>query len=210
MAKEIKKLQPYYSTEALMKAIFANGFRRESPKNCRIDKFRVIDTETKEEARPRFIEENEDWAIEQVIEEQERFKLYEQAINHKIEKLKEDLLQEKEKSENRTSWLRFKLGEYIKRDDVPAKDTKTQMSLKLPSGTIKFIKSKLDYDRDDDELLEYCKENATDFIKIKESVNWIEFKKHLEIKNDIVINKDTGEIIDGINVIEVVPKIEIK
>ena len=102
------------------------------------------------------------------------------------------------------------MGEYIKRDDVPAKDTKTQMSLKLPSGTIKFIKSKLDYDRDDDELLEYCKENATDFIKIKESVNWVEFKKHLEIKNDIVINKDTGEIIDGINVIEVVPKIEIK
>ena len=29
-------------------------------------KFRVIDTETKEEARPRFIEENEDWASELV------------------------------------------------------------------------------------------------------------------------------------------------
>lgn len=171
------------------------------------------DFEKQNETKKKFIitaPEQADWAIEQVIEEQERFKLYEQAINHKIEKLKEDLLQEKEKSENRTSWLRFKLGEYIKRDDVPAKDTKTQMSLKLPSGTIKFIKSKLDYDRDDDELLEYCKENATDFIKIKESVNWVEFKKHLEIKNDIVINKDTGEIIDGINVIEVVPKIEIK
>ena len=78
--KKLKKLQPYYSTEALMKAIFANGFRRESPKNCRIDKFRVIDTETKEEARPRFIEENEDWASELVHVDSGRFYMSEDGI----------------------------------------------------------------------------------------------------------------------------------
>ena len=174
---------------------------------------KLEDFEEREEDKNEFVidsPEKADWSIEQVLDEQKRLELYEQAVNYKIEKLKDDLLKEKENSEHRTSWLRFKLGEYLKREDVPAKDTKTQLSLKLPSGTVKFVKAKMDYDKHDDELLEYCKENATDFIKVKESVNWAELKKHLEIKDDMVLNKDTGEIVEGIDVVEVVPKIEVK
>lgn len=43
-------------------------------------KFRVIDTETKEEARPRFIEENEDWASELVYVDPGQFYMSEDGI----------------------------------------------------------------------------------------------------------------------------------
>ena len=153
-----------------------------------------------------------DWAIEQVIAEQQRFAMYEQVVNSKIEQLKEDLLKEKTASENRTSWLRFKLGDYLHRDDVPAKDTKTQLSLKLPSGSVVFKKSKIEFHKDDKALLEYCKENAKEYVKTetKESVAWGELKKNLVVNDGMVLDGITGEIVEGVEALDSIPKIEVK
>ena len=151
-----------------------------------------------------------DWAIEKVKEEQERLAMYEQTINDKINNLKEDLEKEKQLSEGRTSWLRFKLGEYLHRPEVPAKDTKTSLSLKLASGTIKFTKPKNDFVRDDNALIQYLKDNNKGFVKTEEKVEWEELKKTLEIKDDLVLDKNTGELIEGISVEMTVPKIEVK
>lgn len=170
------------------------------------------DFEESEEGKKEFTldtPEKVDWAIEQIIDEQKRFELYEQAINGKIEKLKCELVNEKEASGHRTSWLRFKLGEYLQRDDVPAKDTKTQLSLKMPSGTIKYIKSKSEFIKDDDVLLKFCKENNSEFIKTKESVNWKDFKTTLNIVGNDVFNAD-GVIVDGVTIEDTVPKVEVK
>jgi deoxyribodipyrimidine photolyase len=170
------------------------------------------DFEESEEGKKEFTldtPEKVDWAIEQIIDEQKRFELYEQAINGKIEKLKCELVNEKEASGHRTSWLRFKLGEYLQRDDVPAKNTKTQLSLKMPSGTIKYIKSKSEFIKDDDVLLKFCKENNSEFIKTKESVNWKDFKTTLNIVGNDVFNAD-GVIVDGITIEDTVPKVEVK
>lgn len=170
------------------------------------------DFEESEEGKKEFTldtPEKVDWAIEQIIDEQKRFELYEQAINGKIEKLKCELVNEKEASGHRTSWLRFKLGEYLQRDDVPAKDTKTQLSLKMPSGTVKYIKSKPELIKDDDILLNFIKENDSEFIKTKESVNWKDFKTTLNIVGNDVFNAD-GVIVDGITIEDTVPKVEVK
>lgn len=170
------------------------------------------DFEESEEGKKEFTldtPEKVDWAIEQIIDEQKRFELYEQAINGKIEKLKCELVNEKEASGHRTSWLRFKLGEYLQRDDVPAKDTKTQLSLKMPSGTVKYIKSKPEFIKDDNILLNFIKENDSEFIKTKESVNWKDFKTTLNIVGNDVFNAD-GVIVDGITIEDTVPKVEVK
>jgi len=170
------------------------------------------DFEESEEGKKEFTldtPEKVDWAIEQIIDEQKRFELYEQAINGKIEKLKCELVNEKEASGHRTSWLRFKLGEYLQRDDVPAKDTKTQLSLKMPSGTVKYIKSKPEFIKDDDILLNFIKENDSEFIKTKESINWKDFKTTLNIVGNDVFNAD-GVIVDGITIEDTVPKVEVK
>jgi hypothetical protein len=170
------------------------------------------DFEESEEGKKEFTldtPEKVDWAIEQIIDEQKRFELYEQAINGKIEKLKCELVNEKEASGHRTSWLRFKLGEYLQRDDVPAKDTKTQLSLKMPSGTVKYIKSKPEFIKDDNILLNFIKENDSEFIKTKESINWKDFKTTLNIVGNDVFNAD-GVIVDGITIEDTVPKVEVK
>lgn len=157
-----------------------------------------------------------DWAIEQIKQEQDRMEMFEEVIKIKIEELKNQLKEEKEKSVNSTSFLRHKLADYISNENVPSKETKTQISLKLPSGTVKVVKSKLKLVNDKanaNELLEYCKENAQDFVKTEESVMWGELKKTLSIQmigdEPVVVNQD-GEIVDCVKVEETLPEVVVK
>lgn len=54
-----------------------------------------------------------------------------------------------------------------------------------------------------EKLLEYLKASGnTDMIKITEAPKWGEFKKRLEIIGETVIDNVTGEIVEGVEVIE--------
>lgn len=157
-----------------------------------------------------------EWALGKVNDEQLRFNIYEKATKSKIEMLELNLLKEKEKLERKTSYLKFKLDEYL--DKAPAKKTKTKVSLVLPSGTISRVLPKLEFVstcgvkeiKKDQNLIMYCKENAQDFIKTEETVAWGEFKKDLEIKDSVIIRKSTGEILDCLTFVETEPKFEVK
>lgn len=77
------------------------------------------------------------------------------------------------------------------------KDTKTQKSYQLVSGKIiipkdKFnIKLKSEYDES---------KIPDEYITVKRSVNWGEYKKQLCIHGNEVINKETGEIVDNVEI----------
>lgn len=160
-----------------------------------------------------------DWAIEQIKQEQERFEIYEQTIKNKISDLKEKLDNETKLLDSRTSWLKYKLNQYL--DTVPAKETKTQKSFKLPSGSIVrkfeqpiFIthngKTGSDVGKDA-ELLNWCKENnLTDEVKVAESVDWKGLKSNLEITGDMIIYKPTGEICNALDVTIKPMEVEVK
>lgn len=144
------------------------------------------------------------WAINKVVEEQKRFGLYEEVAKAEMQRIKEELAEEKRKSEARTSFLRIKLGDYLEREDVPAKTTKTQKTLTLPAGTIKKKLPHMEYcaiDADkpnnSPQLIELLQDIAPAFIKTETSVNWGEFKKELSFdENRTVIYNPTGEIIE--------------
>lgn len=144
------------------------------------------------------------WAINKVVEEQKRFGLYEEVAKAEMQRMKEELAEEKRKSEARTSFLRMKLGDYLEREDVPAKTTKTQKTLTLPAGTIKKKLPHMEYcaiDADkpnnSPQLIELLQDIAPVFIKTETSVNWGEFKKELSFdENRTVIYNPTGEIIE--------------
>lgn len=144
------------------------------------------------------------WAINKVVEEQKRFGLYEEVAKAEMQRIKEELAEEKRKSEARTSFLRIKLGDYLEREDVPAKTTKTQKTLTLPAGTIKKKLPHMEYcaiDADkpnnSPQLIELLQDIAPVFIKTETSVNWGEFKKELSFdENKTVIYNPTGEIIE--------------
>lgn len=129
-----------------------------------------------------------DWAITQIHEaELDRDRLIALAEDQ-IKDLTNRIEEFKKKCDADTRYLRSCLAEYFM--TVKSKETKTQKSYKLISGTLIFKKPSSKINHDDDKLLEYLKESeGDDYIKVKESVDWAEFKKNLTIT-------DSGEIVD--------------
>lgn len=135
-----------------------------------------------------------DWAIAQIHEsENERDRLITLA-EEQINDLNDRINELKEKCDNETKFLKSCLEMYF--ETVPSKETKTQKTYKLLSGTLVFKKPSVKINHDDEALLKYLKDTEGDeYIKIKESVDWAGFKKNLVISNDEVIDEETGEVI---------------
>lgn len=129
-----------------------------------------------------------DWAIAQIKEaEDERDRLISLAESQ-IKDLNDKIKEFETKCENDTAYLKSLLAMYF--ETVPSKETKTQKSYKLLSGTLVFKKPSSKIVHDDDKLLEYLEENeGKDYIKIKKSIDWAEFKKTLTVSDD-------GEVVD--------------
>lgn len=144
-----------------------------------------------------------DWCIDKIKEIQADYNRFSIVAKERISQLQMKLDKEKEKVDNEISFFESKLREYF--ETVDKKETKTQLSYKLPSGNLKMRKGKLDFDYDKDKLLTYAKENSLEeLIKTSESFTWSEFKKKIEIQDNNIISKETGEVleIEGLAVIE--------
>lgn len=129
-----------------------------------------------------------DWAITQIHEaENERDRLITLA-EEQIKDLTDRIEELKTKCNNETAYLKSCLAVYF--ETVKSKETKTQKTYKLLSGTLVFKKPSTKINHNDEKLLEYLEANdGDDYIKIKKSVDWAEFKKNLSIS-------DNGEVID--------------
>lgn len=129
-----------------------------------------------------------DWAIAQIkAAETERDRLITLA-QEQITDLQDRIRELTDKCNSDTAYLKSMLAMYF--DTVQTKETKTQKTYKLLSGSLVFKKPSVKINHDDDALIAYLKEtDGADFIKVKESVDWAEFKKQLTIS-------DAGEIID--------------
>jgi hypothetical protein len=188
-----------------------------------INREELLEKLDNEEYEQEFIIDNDglaNWAIEQIKNEQLSCDKFEKVAKQQIDELKEKIIKRKEKSEARNSYLKWKLNEYL--DTVPTKKSNTQCSFELPNGVIIRKFSKFDFSPKDSKklndsklLINYCKENATEFIENTESVKWGELKKQLEIikvdeETQYVMNKLTGEIVDCVDIEEVMEKVEVK
>ena len=93
--------------------------------------------------------------------------------------------------------LEYMLGEYFK--TVPHKKTKTQEAYQLPSGKLILKKQEPEFDRKDELLVPWLKQNAPEFVKVKESSDWAGLKKTVAVFDGNVVNEN-GEIIPGVTV----------
>lgn len=138
-----------------------------------------------------------DWAITQIhdaeIERDRLISLAEEQIKDLTDRIEEF----KTKCDNETAYLRSCLIEYF--NTVKSKETKTQKSYKLISGTLVYKKPSVKIAHDDEKLLEYLEKNdGEDFIKTKKSVDWAGFKKCLSISDDgQIVDNELGVIIDS-------------
>lgn len=97
---------------------------------------------------------------------------------------------------------------------VPHKTTKTQESYQLPSGKLVRKAQQPAYERDAEALLKWAKASLPEAVKVKEEASWTDIKNRIGkvMPDGSAVDKETGEIIDGVTVIERDPvfKVEIK
>lgn len=153
-----------------------------------------------------------EWLIDRVNEDLVEINRYEMAIVNKIEILKEKLdkvRNEKEYKINRRNG--YLLQYFEKLDDRLKKVTKTQEKYRLPSGEIIKKYPSVEYKRDNDLLVAWVKDsNLNEFIEVKESAKWADLKKKTKLVGKTLVFEDTGEVIEGVEVIERPPVIEFK
>lgn len=147
-----------------------------------------------------------DWAITQIKEaEEERDRLITLAQDQ-ISDLQDRIEALKTKCDNDTAYLKSLLGEYFR--TVPHKETKTQETYKLLSGTLVFKKPSIKINHNDDDLVKSL--DGTEFVEIKKSLKWSDYKKNLVVVGDDVMDTNTGEIVIGCTVEEVPASFNIK
>ncbi|AFK94357.1 MULTISPECIES: host-nuclease inhibitor Gam family protein [Thermoanaerobacterium] len=145
-----------------------------------------------------------DWTVEKIKFLQAELERKKMLVENKKAILDEWFEKEKKNIDNDISFYTARLQEYFDSlDPKLLKKSKTQISYSLPSGKLKKVFEKEDFEKDDEELLKWLKNNNyTDFIKVKESIDWAKLKGNIEVNNGKAVLKDTGELIDSIKVIK--------
>lgn len=144
-----------------------------------------------------------DWALEKIAAIDADYRRKEMVVQNKIADLQQWLAKEKAQAEQQRSFFEVKLKEYF--ETLPAnvvKQTKTQKSYKLPSGTLRLKQQQPEYIRNDELLLQWVKANKPRFVRIKESVDWAGLKELIGVAGNKAIDIQTGEVIDGVEVVE--------
>lgn len=162
-----------------------------------------------------------DWAISKIAEERARAEFFINCAKEEKARLDSQIKDAEKKLENATSFLTGKLGQFLEKEEVPKKETKTQISVTLPAGKIVKKLPKTEFimqggedvtkHKSDEDFIKEIKEIDESFIKQTEEVMWGDLKKKLAVDDDgSVYVKDTGEYIESITTQQTLPSIEIK
>ncbi len=168
---------------------------------------------TDEEDGTRFTvdsDEKADWAVKKIGEEKAEFERLKELAELNISRLKERIEKEKEQFERRTAYLTGRLEEYF--ETVPKTSLNkaaTQESYKLLSGKLvrKYPSREIKYK--DDELVEFLKTSAPEYIKTVQKPMWADWKKTLKITDSGAVTAD-GEIVPCITVTTTPERFEVK
>lgn len=162
-----------------------------------------------------------DWAISKIAEERERAEFFINCAKEEKAKLDNQIKDAEKKLESATSFLTSKLAQFLEKEEVPKKETKTQISVTLPAGKIVKKLPKTEFvmqggedvtkHKSDEDFIKEIKGIDESFIKQTEEVMWGDLKKKLVADDDGgVYVKDTGEYIESITTQQTLPYIEIK
>lgn len=142
-----------------------------------------------------------DWACQKIAEEKAELDRITSLADSQIEKIQQRVEAAQRRYENGTRFLTGKLAEYF--ETVPHKTTKTKHSYRLLSGTLVKKIGGRTMKQDDDALLAYLKvSDNKDMIQTTEKPKWGDFKKRLEIVGGQIVDKTTGELVEGVQIIE--------
>lgn len=162
-----------------------------------------------------------DWAISKIAEERARAEFFINCAKEEKARLDNQIKDAEKKLEDATSFLTGKLGQFLEKEGVPKKETKTQVSVTLPAGKIVKKLPKIEFimqsgedvvkHKSDKDFIEEIKGINESFVKHTEEVVWGDLKKKLAVDDEGgVYIKDTGEYVESITTQKTLPSIEIK
>ena len=151
-----------------------------------------------------------DWALKKIkLEKDERDRIVELA-EQEIARLKEQIEKADRRYAQNTDFLTSMLAEFF--DTVPHKKTKTGTeTYRLLNGQLVRKPAAVKMQPDDAKLVEWLKANGReDLIKVETKAMWGDLKKSLTIDGTVVLIEETGEVVDGIELVEAPPAFSVK
>lgn len=140
-----------------------------------------------------------DWAVRKIAEERAELARIKELADAQIQRIEEKVAAAERRCENGTRFLTSKLTEYFQ--IVPHKVTKTKHSYRLLSGSLSLKLGQPAMKQDDEKLVQYLKDSGQlEFIKTEEKPKWGDFKKQLQIVGASAVDKETGEIVEGVTI----------
>lgn len=92
-------------------------------------------------------------------------------------------------------------GFFFQQDDAGlTRETKTMTAYNLPDGRLMMKRQNPEYERDDEQILAWLRENAPQFIKTKETVDWAGLKDSLGVLGENMVTEE-AEVVPGIKVV---------
>lgn len=144
-----------------------------------------------------------DWAVRKIAEERAELARMKVMASEQVGRIMDKVAAAEKRCESATAYLTGKLAEYFNTVPHKVSKAKTQETYRLLSGVLKMKRGGVSMQQDDERLLAYLKASgATDMITTTEKPRWGEFKKRLEIVGDQVVDSSTGEIVEGVSVVE--------
>ena len=150
------------------------------------------------------------WALKEIkLEKDERDRIVALA-EQEIARLKDQIERADRRYDQNTSFLTSMLAEFF--ETVPHKKTKTGTeSYRLLNGQLVKKPATIKLQPDDEKLVTWLRAaGREDLIKVETKAMWGELKKQIEMVGTVAMMPDTGEIIEGIDVVEVPPAFSAK
>ena len=120
-------------------------------------------------------------------------------LKEEISEIKQWRDKENEKLQRSIDFFEGKLYKYALRLREDNPDLKTY---NLPFGALKFRSQRKKWKYDNDKLTDFLEENYPDLIRVKKKPDKRNLKQKAEITGEHVVMPETGEVIEGVKVIE--------
>jgi len=155
----------------------------------------------------RFVVDNDqkaNWALQKIGQLRSKIEKNKQLAEDELFRINTWLEEVNKPLENSISYFTSLLEEYHK---TAHPDEKT---IKLPYGTMCIRKQQPQFKRDDELLLKWLDNvGKEEYIKVKRSPLWGELKKICKVAGNKLVDIDTGEVVEGVEVIEREPRFSI-
>ena len=151
-----------------------------------------------------------DWALKKIKAEKDELDRITALAEAEVARLKEQVENAQRRYDQNTRFLTSMLADFF--ETVPHKKTKTGTeSYRLLNGQLVKKPAAAKMQPDDEKLVAWLRESGReDLIKVETKAMWGDLKKQISLVGTIAMIEETGEIVEGIDIVEVPPAFSVK